>query len=689
MSRNTPYLLASVALLGAALIPLGTHAQAGDEAPAVLEDINVTATRVEKFANRVPASVGVVRQDEVQFAMPQLGLDESLQAMPGLFMQNRYNFAQDLSVSIRGFGARSSFGVRGIKILVDGIPETLPDGQANVDSIDIGSIERMEVIRGPVSSLYGNASGGAILITTEAAPETPFISLRPLFGADGLQKHQLKLGGTQDKFDYLVNLSDLRYDGYRAQSATEMTSLNSRFGYDLGRGSKIDATINVTDSPVADDPGGLTAAQAAADPRLAFVNNVLRDSGEALEQTRFGLTYTRKVGTDGELALRNYYVWRDLKNRLPTGASGEAVNLDRFALGGGAQYTLTRPLQGRENRITVGLDLDRQDDDRKRFNLAGPVLAAMTQDQQEEVDSIGLYLQDEYSLTPQVELTLGARYDRMKFAVADRFLEDGDQSGEREFTRVSPTLGLRFSPTDTLNVYGNVSRAFETPTARELGNPAGGGFNQSLDPQLATNYEIGIKNQVTRDTRYELALFRINVEDELVPFTLGGATYFENAGKSHRNGVEFLVASRLSRVLSGSLAYTWSDFRFDRFIDDNGTDFSGNTIPGAPEHVVHADLTYTHPKGFYAKVDALYVDDFYANNANTASNDAYTVSNLRLGYTRLMGNWEISPFLGVSNLFDERYNGNVRINAFGARYFEPAPDRDLYAGLTVRYDFHR
>ncbi|MGF1645128.1 MAG: TonB-dependent receptor family protein [Thiotrichales bacterium] len=689
MSNNIIHQHVPSSLLLWALVPIAATAQSPGEAPTVLEDITVTATRVEKNPDLVPASIGVVGQDDVQFANQQLGLDESLNAMPGIFMQNRYNFAQDLSISIRGFGARSSFGVRGIKILVDGIPETLPDGQANVDSIDIGSIERMEVIRGPVSSLYGNASGGAILITTEEAPETPFISLRPLFGEDGLQKHQLKFGGKQDRFDYLVNLSDLKYDGYRDQSATEMTSLNSRFGYDLGAAGKFGATINYTDSPIADDPGGLTAAQAAANPRQAFANNVLRDSGEALEQTRLGLTYSRKVGSAGELMLRNYYVWRDLKNRLPTGASGEAVNLDRFAVGGGAQYTHTQPVRGKDNRVTVGVDLDRQDDDRKRFNLAGAALGAMTQDQQEKVNSVGLYLQDEYSLTPRLELTAGARYDRLEFSVADRFQTDGDQSGARDFTRVSPSLGLRFSPTADLNLYGNISRAFETPTARELGNPSGGGFNQDLDPQIATNFEIGIKNQVTRNTRYELAVFRINVEDELVPFTLGGTTYYENAGKSHRNGAEFLVASRFSKNLSGTLAYTWSDFRFDRFIDDGGNDFGGKTIPGAPENVAHADLTYTHPKGWYTKLDALYVDDFYANNANTAVNDAYAVANLRLGYTRLLGNWELSPFLGVSNVFDEQYNGNVRINAFGARYFEPAPDRDLYAGLTIRYDFNR
>ncbi|MBW9263871.1 MAG: TonB-dependent receptor plug domain-containing protein, partial [Candidatus Thiodiazotropha sp. (ex. Lucinisca nassula)] len=198
------------------MVQISTYSSAEVTAQtSILNEISVTATRVEKPLEKVPAAVGIVQQQAIQFAEPQLGLDESLTQIPGIFMQNRYNFAQDLRVSIRGFGARSAFGIRGIKVIVDGIPETLPDGQANVDSIDIGSIGNMQVIRGPVSALYGNASGGAILIESEQPPEIPFIAVRPTFGADGFQKHQIKLGGQTESFDYLVNLSDMSYDGYR------------------------------------------------------------------------------------------------------------------------------------------------------------------------------------------------------------------------------------------------------------------------------------------------------------------------------------------------------------------------------------------------------------------------------------------------------------------------------------------
>ena len=683
LSRQT---LSIITALAMALVSSYSAAEEAEQT-TILDDISVTATRVEKPLETVPAAVGIVQQQTIQFAEPQLGLDESLTQIPGIFMQNRYNFAQDLRVSIRGFGARSAFGIRGIKVVVDGIPETLPDGQANVDSIDIGSIGNIQVIRGPVSALYGNASGGAILIESEEPPEIPFISVRPTFGEDGFQKHQIKFGGRADSFDYLVNLSDMSYDGYRDQSTTEQSALNSKFGFDLDGGGRFNTVINYTDSPQADDPGGLTEQLADDDPTAAWTRNESLDSGEELEQTRVGFVYENPISEQGELRVRNYYVWRDLANRLPIGATGHGIVLDRFAYGGGIQYTHEAPLYNHGNRFTIGMDLDRQEDDRKRYLLAGDNLGSKIQDQDEQVDNIGLYLQNEYSISDKMELTLGGRYDRLDFEVEDNFLSNGDDSGDRSFSKFSPSLGFRYTPRQDVNLYVNLSRSFESPTAVELRDPDGAGFNQDLEPQIATGYEIGVKGYLDNRVRYDLALFTMDVTDELVPFEIDDITFYENAGESRRNGLEAQLVFELFDYLITTFAYTYSDFEFDKFIDDNGNDFSGNVIPGVPENLFSADFSYSHPNGFYSQLTALYVDEIYANNANTVTNDAYALADLRIGYTRFFGPWELSPFIGVNNLFDKQYNGNVRINAFGGRYFEPAPDRDIYAGLTLRYDF--
>ena len=658
------------------------------QAETTLDEINVTATRVEKQVQEVPASVGVVDQDDLQLTTQQIGLDESLVKMPGIFMQNRYNFSQDLRLSIRGFGARSCFGIRGVKVLVDGIPESMPDGQANVDSIDIGSSERIEVIRGPVSSLYGNASGGAVIINTETPPETPFISLRPSFGEDGFQKHQLKFGGQQDRLGYLVNISDLDYDGYRDHSRTEMTSLNSKFPFRINDSSTFTTILNYFDSPLAEDPGGLTAEQVAADPTQARDRNVTVNAGEELDQTRLGFVYEKDMAGNNKLTVRNYYVWRDLINRIPVGANGESVDLGRFVVGGGIQYTHNSVFSGRDNRFTAGVDIDLQDDDRKRFALLPSTLpGSLIQDQNEEVTGIGVYVQNEFAISDHMELTLGGRYDRIKFDVSDDFLSDGDDSGDRTFDQFSPSVGLRYSPNEDLNYYANVSRSFETPTAVELRDPDGGGFNQALDPQTANNYEVGVKGNLGQRSRYEIALFRIDVKDELIPFDQDGETFFENAGESKRQGVELLFQTRPLDGLTASLAYTYSDFEFEDFVDEDGNDFGGKSIPGIPENLLHADISYQHQSGLYSSFDILYADKVFANNDNTANSDSYTVSNLRLGYAKFFGNLEVAPFLGVNNLFDEEYIGNVRINAFGGRFFEPAPERNAYGGITLRYDF--
>ncbi|MDH3763525.1 MAG: TonB-dependent receptor plug domain-containing protein, partial [Gammaproteobacteria bacterium] len=317
-----------------------------------LGSITITATRVEKDIDEIPAAVSTVGQNDIQLGNEQLGLDESLGGVPGLFMLNRYNFAQDLRASIRGFGARSSFGIRGIKIIVDGIPETLPDGQGSVDGIDLGSASRITVIRGPASSLYGNASGGAILIESEKGPVRPFANARTSVGDFGFNNTQLKTGGESGRLNYLVNLSDTSTDGYREHSEYENTQLNGRFETTLKGGSSLLATLHHTDQPVANDPGSLTAADAELDPEQARAQNVTFDAGEALEQTRLGLLYKTSLSAGRDFEARIYNTQRDFSNKLPF-QNGGAVTLDRSFTGAGLKFSLGGDLAGRQNRLLL------------------------------------------------------------------------------------------------------------------------------------------------------------------------------------------------------------------------------------------------------------------------------------------------------------------------------------------------
>ena len=288
-------------------------------------------------------------------------------------------------------------------------------------------------------------------------------------------------------------------------------------------------------------------------------------------------------------------------------------------------------------------------------------------------------------------MTLGLRYDEIKYEVEDKFLSDGDDSATRTLDEVSPMIGLLYSPSESLSLYGTISTAFEAPTTTQLANPSGtGGFNLGVDPQLATNYEVGVKGTIAERNRYELALFSIDVEDELIVFDVGGRDIYSNAGESSRKGVELSFASEPVDGLRFMLAYTYSDFEFDSFIDDNGNDHSGKTIPGNPENLVRGEVAYTHSSGFYAAMDALNVGSLFTRNDNSVSTESYTVVNLRTGLADWrLGNWELEPFVGVNNLTDESYSAEIRINAFGGRYYEPAPDRNFYGGIAIRYNFGR
>jgi len=652
---------------------------------ADMEPVVVTATRLRTSLEDIPAAVSVVDREAIQLATQQLSLDESLRSVPGVFVLNPYNFAQDTRIAIRGFGARSDFGIRGIRLVVDGIPATLPDGQAGVDGIDFGSAERVEVIRGPASALYGAASGGVIRIESEQGPPRPFLETRLSGGEDGFFKAQFKAGGDEGAYNYLVSGSRLLYDGYRANSRTENVKFNAKLQYRFDSGAELTTVVNLIDIPVQDDPGGLTAAEVREDPSQARDRNLQFDAGERVAQQKLGFAYRRPVAVDHELRANAYLVHRDFANKLPFSDGGQ-VTFDRIFYGGGATYVFN----GERFRVLAGFDAGHQDDARKNYdNLAGE-RGPLALDQDERVTSAGVFLIPELTLTERLTLSGALRHDRVAFDVDDRFTADGDDSGELVFRETSPMLGLRWELRPGLNLYGNVATSFETPTTTEFDNPTGGGFNEDLQPQTAFSYEAGLRSRIDRapwPLTVDLAVFAIDVEDALVPFERAdspGREFYRNAGSTRKRGIELALTAEPTPRLTATASYTYSDFQYERFDAPDG-DFSGNTLPGVPEHFGNLRLAYRDPGGFFASWNTRLVGPLYADDANTTEVDGYSVSDLRVGLERELGSWTVAGFLGLNNVFDADYPANVRINAFGGRYYEPAPERNLYAGLRLRY----
>ena len=648
----------------------------------------VNATRVEKNIIDIPASISHIGQEKIQLGTEQAGLDESMKQVPGAFFLNRYNYAQDLRVSIRGFGARSNFGIRGIKIIVDGIPETLPDGQGSIDGVDIGSIYKIDVIRGPSSSLYGNASGGAILIETERGPELPFVELRNTYGDFNLNKQQLKIGGNTGDLNYLLNISNTSVDGYRDNSKFENKQFNGRFEYSLSDSSNIISTLHHTDQPFANDPGGITAEDAATDRRQARAQNLNYQAGEKVKQTRFGLIYKTQLNKSRNLEIRTYNTDRDFSNKLPF-QNGGMVNLDRSFYGGGLKYIEEGYLGKYQNRLLLGVDYDRQDDNRSRYNNLLGIKGAKTLQQNELITSLGAYLQNETKLNDIAEITLGVRHDDVEFNVRDKFLSDGDDSGKINLNQFSPMIGVSLKTSSNTNIYATASKAFETPTTTEFANPSGGGFNQAVKPQKSTNYEIGIKKLSNKYT-FEAAIFQINIRDELTPYEDSeqpGRTFFTNAGSSDRYGLELSNIRRFYDQFEFSTTYTYSDFKFNHFKDVNGIKHDGKRIPGIPKNLLNFNLSWSNDSGSYANLETTFTGEFYADNSNQNKVDSYAVSNLRLGKNFTHNDLNIGFYFGINNIFNEQYNSNIRINAYGNRYFEPAPKQNIFFGITVNKKF--
>lgn len=677
-------------LMLVALGALGVQGAYAQNTP--LQEMVITATRQDAQLGDVPASVSVISQDSIQLGQPQLSLAESINGIPGLFAQNQSNFAQDLRVSIRGAGSRASFGIRGIQIYLDGIPATTTDGQGGVDDIDLGSAQRIEVIRGPASALYGSSSGGVINLTSEKGPETPFVQVSATRGAFDMGKYQLKTGGRAGEVNYMINLSRLDMEGYRDNADVEHDMLNSRFDYQPSPDSNMTIIFNAVDSPVANDPGGINAADVAADRTQARDANITYAGGEALDQQRLGIIYTADLSESQSITVRNFYLWRDFKTFLPFESEGVSA-FERFFSGGGVKYDQSSELAGLPNQVTVGIDYSFQRDDRTRYNNLQGVQGSMTQDQGEHADGYGIYVRNDTQINERLNLVVGGRFDGLKLSINDRFLANADQSGTLEFHEFSPMIGLTYALAENIRFYGKYGTAFETPTFTEIAGPGGdlgdagislSGFSD-VKAQQARSLEVGLRGQVASSLDFDLVVYTMTVDDEVVnTATLGSRGVFENAD-TDRFGFEAMGIYAVSDQLQLTGSYTFSDFTFDNF--PTNTAAEGNDLPLIPQHQFFTELKYQSGTGLFAILDYQWIDEIYTNNSNTATSDAYGVANLRLGHSFNSNNLRIQPFIGVKNLTDETYNDNARPNAFGGRFYEPAPERNIYAGANIRYEF--
>lgn len=646
--------------------------------------VTVSAARFESQDHRLPYAISLIQQDQIQKGQAKRSLQESLVALPGLFSMNSDNFSQDLRISIRGFGARSAFGIRGIRLLVDGIPESTPDGTADVDNIDAGALQRIEILRGATAGLYGNASGGVLNVTTEDPTVQPFGEVQTVAGSFGFRRIQAKSGFSTGKLGTFVSVSHNQATGYRAQSAMQQTTLNVKMRYLLGEKTQLRLLVNYGNSPYARDPGGLTEAQAAANRQQARAANVQFDAGEKVQQGRVGLVAEQRFSEKHSLKMTGFVTARAFNNRLAFN-NGGWVAFDRLFGGGSAVWRFSTP----KYRAQTGVEHNNQRDNRQRFNNLNGIQGPQTFDQTERYNSTGVFWAQEYAPIKKLIVSATTRLDALRLRAQDHFLSDGDQSGSRAYNRFNPMIGVVFMPSDRLSFYSNVANNFETPTLNELSaNPSNlGGFNPDLKPQESVNAEAGVKMRINKKINFDVALFQIDLQNELVAYQLAsapGRTFFRNAGKSRRKGLELALNARISKGLILNLNYTYSDFRYEDYTVQ-GTRFDGNRQPAQPRTLAFGALQWGHSSGFYAVAQVQYQSSLYVSDLNTLKAPGYTLCALRSGFTLKRKKGQIEPFAGANNIFHTAYYNNILINAVGDRFFEPAADfATFYAGVRVR-----
>ena len=652
----------------------------------------VTVTRTEQQLSAVPTAVAVVGRETIEVGQRRASLDESLRGIPGLLVQNRRSYSVSGGIGLAIRRPQSRFGIRGLALLQDGIPVTTADGTTEPGNVDIGSMGRIEVIRGPSSVLYGNAAGGVINITTEFNPERR-VTFEPdiQFGSYGYNRQQLKVTGREGGTDYLVNVSRFETDGFRQQSQAEIRQANIVVHNQLSPATEIRGVFNFYDSPFAGAPSFLTKEQARETPRMGRDRAVAQNWHEVTTQGQGGVTLEHRFSGGSILRATGWGVGRDLE------AHGVGRIIDLGRKGGGFRTEALGETRVGELPLTwtAGFDLSSQNDDRNEFRLVPNAVpggdssqGALLVDQQEDVLSLGPFVHAALEVHPRWQVSGGIRFDYYDFTADDRKLDDGDQSGSRTMSAASPSVGVTFLAANGLNLYSSLSTAYETPTAQELSNqPSGeGGFNQDLEPEDLTSWEIGVRGLLEpARLRYEFAFYTANVTNGLIPFERpDGVVFFTNAGETSRNGIEMLVEWVPDPSFAARFAYTYQDFTFDKFILD-GDDFGGNIEPGAPPHRVFAGVTHRTSYGLTSIAQLRWVDEYTVRNDNTAFNWAYTVFDLRFALDRRWGNSDFRPFIGIDNLFDERYNAWTITNGFGGRYFDPSPGREVYGGVTIGF----
>lgn len=683
---------------------------------ADLPIIKVEATHTDTSYAKTPASVFRVNAPKQQDNIG-VNLTEVLKGIPSLQLNNRENYAQDLQLSMRGFGARSTFGVRGIRLYVDGIPATMPDGQGQTSNIDLKSLDHLEVLTGPFSSLYGNSSGGAILATTKEGQGRDSVTMGYSGGSDQRSNSSIVLQGgahAENEPAYVISSSYFDTDGYREHSAADKVLNNAKLTWNLSDGSKINWVTNYVKIN-ADDPMGLTRALWEQNPKQAVSSAETYNTRKEIEQTQTGVTWTKPLDDHNELYAMTYVGNRHViqyqsipkSTQANVNNAGGVIDFDRNYYGADFRWTGKELLPN--TSISAGVALDAMDEDRKGYENyilvnSSPVYGqkgSLRRNEDNTLWNIDPYLQASWQFLPTWRLDTGMRYSNVHYKSDDHYLSNGNDSGKTEYAKTLPSAALSWQIVPELLAYVSYAKGFETPTFTEMAYRTDGaaGFNFNLKPSSSDNYEVGLKSKNPWGY-FTLAAFQSKTKNDIVSAgTIDGRSTYRNVDKTQRQGVEFSWNKNLWKDLKAQASYSYLDATFDSdFSSASGTVKKGTYIPGIAKNQAFARLAWQPQTGAFAGIEAHYMDKIFANDQNTDAAPSYTTTALNVGYSWKMKDWVFNTYARVDNLFDKKYIGSVIVNdstqikvnnqmVLAKRYYEPAEGRNWSAGLSITKQF--
>jgi iron complex outermembrane receptor protein len=688
---------------------LAADEPAGSGAPE-LQEVVVTATRIAQESLTLPMSVDRIGSAEIHDGQSQVNLSESLETVPGVSVQSRQNYAQDLQISSRGFGARSSFGVRGVRLYSDGIPGTMPDGQGQFSQFDLGSADHIEVLRGPFSALYGNSSGGVIAVFTEDGPPGFELGSSLEYGSMNTQRYAALVGGDTGAVNYLLDVSHFQTDGYRDHSEAQRNLLNSKVRVKLDDVSQLTFIANAIEMPFTQDPLGLTSAQLVANPVQAGTGADMFNTRKSLTQEQLGLTYDRQFADNDSLVAMVYSGHRQttqfqaipLATQAAPVSPGGVIDLARDYSGTDVHFSDRRDLWGTTLTTTAGISYDELDEHRRGYlNYIGTDLGvegALRRWETNLVHDLDEYFQAQWDLTQRLHATAGIRNSVVDISDHSHLLVSGalPLSGTR-YSATNPVAGLSYELTKDLSTYASFGRGFETPTLNELAyrSISGSlpGYNFGLKPARSSDYEVGMKTRGA-DFRIDTALFFIRTENELgVLQSSGGRSIYENIGPTQREGAELGVTADLPHNFEVRIAYSYlKAVVADAYAGCAGTPCTadvipaGNVLPAVPQNILYAGFTWRYPAtGFVVTAETLVRSGIYADDRNTGYAGGYWTENLRAGFEQQRTGWQTSEYVRIENLFNKAYVGSVIVNDANSRFFEPDPGFSVYVMFEAKY----